>query len=140
MRRASAVLCLPLFQEDWREAVRSFVGAEKRKVFAIEVSIAKPGGPIIAFDSWTKSERTAADLAEGIAEWTELHSEGVTEDLEATISVCAPASTPPATDIRRTGRLRAVSIRRFEQLGCGIRILATQTQRMILYNWGGWDN
>jgi hypothetical protein len=132
MRRASAVLCLPLSQEDWREAVRSFVGAEKRNVFAVEVSIAKPGGPIIAFDSWTNGERTAADLAEGIAEWIELHSEAVTEDPEATISVCAPAPTPPYVDTRRTGRLRALSVRGFEQLWRGIRILAAQTQRMVL--------
>ena len=132
MRRASAILCLPLSQEDWREAVRSFVGAEKRNVFAIDVSIAEMDGPIIAFESWPNGERTAADLAEGVAEWIELHSEAITEDAEATISVCAPASTPPAIHTRRIGRLRAASMRGFEQLGRGIRILASHTQRMIL--------
>jgi hypothetical protein len=87
--RASAVLYLPLSQDDWRGAVRSFVGAEKRNAFAIEVSVAKPGGRIIAFDSWSNSERTAADLAEGIAEWIDLRFESNrTEDLEAIISVC----------------------------------------------------
>jgi hypothetical protein len=132
MRRVSAMLCLPLSQEDWREAVRSFVSAEKRNVFAIEVSIAISGAPIIAFESWPNSERTAADLAEGIAEWIELHSEAVTEDAEATISVCAPASTPPSFDTRRIGRLRAARMRGLEQLGRGMRILAAHTQRMVL--------
>ena len=40
--QASAILYLPLSQEDWRGAVRSFVGAEKRNIFAIEVSVTKP--------------------------------------------------------------------------------------------------
>ena len=87
--RASAILYLPLSQDDWRDAVRSFVGGEKRNVFAIEVSVTKPGGRIIAFDSWTSSERTAANIAEGIAEWIDLRFESNRrEDLEAIISVC----------------------------------------------------
>jgi hypothetical protein len=123
---------LPLFQEDWREAVRSFVSAEKRSVFGIDVSVAKSGGSIIAFDSWTNSERSAVDLAEGIASWIELHSEGMTESCEATISISAPTAKPPCIDASRNSRWHALSARRLEQLGRGFRILAAQTQRMIL--------
>ena len=123
---------LPLSQEDWREAVRSFVGAEKRNVFGIEVSVAKPDGSIIAFDSWTNSERSAVDLAEGIASWIELHSEAVTESCEATISISAPTATPPCIDASRNRRWHSLSARKLEQLGRGFRILAAQTQRMIL--------
>ena len=77
------------------------------------------GGPIIAFESWTNGERNAADLADGVAEWIELHSAAVAEDAEATISICAPASTPLSIHTRRIGRLRAASMRGFEQLGAG---------------------
>jgi hypothetical protein len=130
--QASAILYLPLSQEDWRGAVRSFVGAEKRNIFAIEVSVAKPGGCIIAFDSWTNDERTAADLAEGITKWIELHFEGITEDLEATISLCAPTPTLQRIESPRPVNLRTVSMRRFQQLERGIRILAAQSQKVIL--------
>jgi hypothetical protein len=87
--RASAILYLPLSQDGWRDAVRSFVGAEKRNIFTVEVSVAKPDGRVIAFDSWASGARTVTDLAEGITEWIELRCEsGSTEDLEATVSVC----------------------------------------------------
>jgi hypothetical protein len=87
-RDASAILYLPLSQEEWRNAVRSFVGAEKRHTFAVEVSIATPGGLTIALESWMSGARSATDLAEGIADWIELRCESSsTGELEATISV-----------------------------------------------------
>ncbi|MGZ6174441.1 MAG: hypothetical protein ACXWML_05500 [Candidatus Binataceae bacterium] len=87
-RRASAILYLPLSQEDWQSAVLSFIGGEKRSNFAIEVSVAIPGGRTIALDSWTSGARTAIDLADGITGWIELRCEsGGAEKLEATISV-----------------------------------------------------
>ena len=132
MASASAIMQLPLSQEEWREAVRSFVGAEKRSVFGIEVSVAKLGGPIIAVDSWTSGERSAVDLAEGIASWIDLHSGGVTESREATISISAPTATPQCINASRTRRLHGLSTRRLEQLGRRVRILAAQTQQMIL--------
>ena len=132
MEVTSAIMYLPLSQKEWREAVRSFVSAEKRNVFGIEVSVAKLGGAITAFDSWTSGECSVVDLAEGIANWIELHSEGVTESREVTISISAPTPTPQCINAPRTWRLHALSTRRLEQLGRGVRILAAQAHRMIL--------
>lgn len=92
-RHVSAILYLPLSQEEWRSAVRSFVGAEKRNTFAVEVSLATPGGSTIALDSWMSGARTATDLAEGITDWIELRCEsGSAGDLEAKISVWTDTS------------------------------------------------
>jgi hypothetical protein len=67
--------------------VYTFLSAERRTIFAIRVSIAKPDGHVVAHESWTNDERDAADLAEGIAEWIEVRSENSTDDLDATITV-----------------------------------------------------
>jgi hypothetical protein len=87
-RQPSAVLSLSLSQESWRDAVRSFVAAEKRDVFQVEVSVDGPGSRIIALDSWMSGARSPRSMAEGIVDWIELRREiAGARDLEATISI-----------------------------------------------------
>jgi hypothetical protein len=87
-RNPSAVLSLPLSQESWRDAVRSFIAAEKRDIFEIEVSVTRSGDRIVALDSWMSGSRSAISMAEGIVDWIELRWEiAGAQDLEATISV-----------------------------------------------------
>jgi hypothetical protein len=80
------VFFLPLSQTNWREAVRSFLSAERRTIFAISVNIAAKDGEGVAYESWTNDERSNAQLAEGVAEWIELRAESAA-NLEATITV-----------------------------------------------------
>jgi hypothetical protein len=81
-----AVFSLPLSQKNWRDAVRSFLSAERRAIFAISVNIAEKDGQVVAYESWTNDERTTADLAEGVADWIELRAENA-PSLEATITI-----------------------------------------------------
>ena len=81
-----AVFSLPLSQQNWRDAVRSFLAAERRTIFAISVNIAEKDGKVLAHETWTNDERTAADLAEGVAEWIEVRAENA-PNLEAIITV-----------------------------------------------------
>ncbi len=81
-----AVFSLPLSQKDWRYTVRSFLSAERGTIFAISVNIAEKDGKVVAHETWTNDERTAADLAEGVAEWIELRAENA-PNLQATITV-----------------------------------------------------
>jgi hypothetical protein len=81
-----AVFSLPLSQKNWRDAVRSFLSAERRTIFAISVNIAEEDGNVIAHETWTNHERDASDLAEGVAEWIEVRTENA-PNLEATITV-----------------------------------------------------
>ena len=94
MRSRSATLSLPLSQEDWRSAVRSFVGGEESEAFAVEVSIVADGLSTIASDSWASDARDSRDIAEGITQWIELRCESAnTEHLEALISIWDHAPT-----------------------------------------------
>lgn len=87
-RKPSAVLSLSLSQESWRDAVQSFVAAEKREIFQIEVTVTGSAGQIVALDSWMSGARSALSMAEGIVDWIELRGEiAGARDLEATISV-----------------------------------------------------
>jgi hypothetical protein len=87
-RRPSAVLSLSVSQESWRDAVLSFVAAEKRDVFQVEVTVTGFDGRIVALDSWMSGARSAMSMAEGIVDWIELRREiAGARDLEATISI-----------------------------------------------------
>jgi hypothetical protein len=81
-----AVFFLPLSQKNWRDAVYSFLSAERRTIFAIGVNIAEKDGDVVAYESWTNDSRSNVELAEGVADWIELRAESAA-NLEATITV-----------------------------------------------------
>jgi hypothetical protein len=81
-----AVFFLPLSQKNRRDAVYSFLSAERRTIFAISVNIAEKNGEVVAYESWTNDARSNVELAEGVADWIELRAESAA-NLEATITV-----------------------------------------------------
>ena len=84
MGNARATIFLPLSQNDWRDAVRSFVGNEKLEVFTAEVCITGE----VAKDYWRSGDRNAKDIAEGITEWVQLRRDADNgENLEVAISI-----------------------------------------------------
>ena len=81
-------MSLPLSQEDWRNAVRSFIGSENRMAFAVEVCITASDGSNIAKENWISGERNAREIAEGVTEWIELRCDMPSaQPLEASISI-----------------------------------------------------
>lgn len=88
MRNARATIFLPLSQDDWRDAVRSFVANEKLEIFTAEVCVTADGDRVIAKDHWRSGDRSATDIAEGITEWVELRRDAESaENLEVAISI-----------------------------------------------------
>ena len=73
-----AVFSSPLSQKNWRDAVCSFLSAERRTIFTVTVNIAEQNRKVIAHETWTNDERTGADLAKGVAEWIEVRAEKYT--------------------------------------------------------------
>src|SRR5215472_1089734 len=88
MGNARAAIFLPLSQDDWRDAVRSFVGNEKLEFFTAEVCITGRGARVVAKDYWRSGDRNAKDIAEGITEWVQLRRDSYNgQNLEVAISI-----------------------------------------------------
>ena len=97
MRNARATIFLPLSQEDWRDAVRSFVANENLEIFTAEVCITAGDDRVIATDHWRSGDRNATDIADGITEWVELRRDGESaEDLEVAISIWDEQAVEPS--------------------------------------------
>jgi len=87
MGNARATIFLPLSQDDWRDAVWSFVGNERLEFFTAEVCITGEG-TVVAKDYWRSGDRNAKDIAEGITEWVQLRRDADNgENLEVAISI-----------------------------------------------------
>ena len=117
MRNARATIFLPLSQEDWRDAVQSFVSNEKLEIFTAEVCLTAGGERVIAKDHWRSGDRNAREIAEGITEWVELRREvNSFESLEVAISIWDESALNLSTRDRRAN----VEVKQ-EPVGRGMR-------------------